>query len=36
MVFCPVGGDYLEENVACLKTDGKLVARPHGRHGRPN
>ena len=25
MVFCPVGGDYLEENVACLKTDGKLV-----------
>lgn len=25
MVFCPVGGDYLEENVACLKTDGKVV-----------
>lgn len=25
MVFCPVGGDYLDENLACLKQDGKLV-----------
>ena len=25
MVFCPVGGDYLEENVACMKDDGKIV-----------
>jgi NADPH:quinone reductase-like Zn-dependent oxidoreductase len=25
MVFCPVGNDYFEENMACLKTDGKLI-----------
>ena len=25
MVFCPVGGEYLDENLACLKEDGKLV-----------
>ena len=25
MVFCPVGGEYLEENLSCLKQDGKLI-----------
>lgn len=25
MVFDPVGGDYLDENLACLKVDGKLI-----------